>query len=95
MIQFENKVIYNEYIDKIHQVLINCISANISAFFRIGQYVAINTTDTTTMGYYVIKIFQEFYILQEDITCDRKIITSTELVVKAKYMHSMQGNTKR
>ena len=48
-----------------------------------GKYGAINKTDTSTMRYYVIKFVSEAYTLQEETTCNGKIISSGELVVKA------------
>ena len=54
----------------------------------------INTTDTTTMGYYVIKPVSESYTLQEEIMCDGKISSAGELVVKYQYTNCMQDNTK-
>ena len=42
--------------------------------------------------YYVIKFMPEPYPLQEETTCDGKIITACELVVKYQYMNCMQDN---
>ena len=50
---------------------------------QIGKYGDINTTDTTTMGYYVLNFWSEAYTPQEDTTCDGKISTSIEIIVKA------------
>ena len=58
-----------------------------AALVQTGQYGAINTTYTTTMGYYVIKLFSETYTLQEDTSFDGKIIKTVELFVKAKSVH--------
>ena len=55
----------SEEIDKIHQVVLDGISANIAALVQTGKYGAINTADTPTMGYYVIKFMPEAYTLQE------------------------------
>ena len=57
------------------------------------NYVAINTTDTATNGFYVIMYTPEAYTLQYNTTIDGKIITAGELVVKAKYLCSMQVDT--
>ena len=51
-----------------------------------GKYGAMNTTDTSTMGYYVIKFFLETYTLQEGTTCNKQIISANELVVKEQYL---------
>ena len=49
-----------------------------------------NTTDTPTMGYYVIKFVSEAYTLQDDNSRDGQIISSGELVFKAQYLSCMQ-----
>ena len=48
--------------------------------------VSINTTDTTRMGYYEIKSILEVYKLQEEATCDGKISSADDIVVKAQCM---------
>ena len=40
-----------------------------------GNYAAINTTDTATNGFYVIKFASEAYTLHDNTTIDGKIIT--------------------
>ena len=55
-----------------------------------GTYGAINTTDTSTNGFYVIMFKSGAYTLQENKTIDGKIITAGELVVKSQYLCSMQ-----
>ena len=57
------------------------------------KYGAINTTDTTTNGFCVIKFTSEAYTLQDNTTIDGQIITAGELVVKAQYICSMEVNT--
>ena len=54
------------------------------------KYGSINTTDTATNIFYVIMFTSEAYKLQENTTNDGQIITAWELVVKAKYLCSMQ-----
>ena len=58
-----------------------------------GTYVRINTTDTSTNGFYVIMFTSGAYTLQENTTIDRQIINSGELVVKAQYLCSIQMDT--
>ena len=58
------------------------------------QYGSINTIDTATMGYYVIKFISEPYTLQEEKMHYEQISTTGELVVKAQYMNCIQDNTK-
>ena len=40
--------------DEIHQVVLNGISDNMALLVESGNYGAINTTDMTTDGFYVI-----------------------------------------
>ena len=55
-----------------------------------GKYGAINTTDTSTNGFYVIMFTSGAYTLQENTTIDGQIITAGGFFVKAKYLCSMQ-----
>ena len=64
------------------------------ALLQAVQYGAINTIDTATMGYYVIKFISEPYTLQEETMCGGKISTAGEQVLKYQYMNCMQDNTK-
>ena len=54
------------------------------------KYGAINTTVTTTNGFYVIMFTSEAYTIQYNKTIDGQIITSGELVVKPQYLCSVQ-----
>ena len=47
------------------------------------KYGDINTTDTTTNGFYFIMFTSEAYKLQDNTTTDGQIITAGDLVVKA------------
>ena len=58
-----------------------------------GKYGAINTTDTSTNGFYVIMFTSGAYTLQENTTIDGQIITAGELVVKVEYLCYMQIGT--
>ena len=58
-----------------------------------GKYISINTTDTSTNGFYVIMFTSEAYTLQEKTKIDGQIINAVELVVNAKYLCSMQVDT--
>ena len=64
-----------------------------ASLFESGKYGSINTTDTSTNGFYVIMFTSGAYTLQENTTIDGQIITAGELVVKAKYSCSMQVDT--
>ena len=84
----------SEEIDKIHHVVVCGINENMAELVQNYQYSAINTTYTSTMGYYVIKFMSETYILEEEKMCDGKISTSGELYVKPQYTNCTQDNTK-
>ena len=56
IVQCSHKETYSEYIEK-KQVVLGGISYNMATLVQTGKYGAINTTNTTTMGYYVIKLF--------------------------------------
>ena len=64
-----------------------------ASFVESGKYGAINTTDTSTNGFYVIMFTSGVYRLQENTTIDGKILIAGELVVNAKYLCSMQVDT--
>ena len=64
-----------------------------ASLFESGKYGSINTTDTSTNGFYVIMFTSGVYTLQENITIDGQIVTASELVVKAQYLCSMQVET--
>ena len=55
-----------------------------------GTYGSINTTDTSTNGFYVIMFASGAHTLQDNKKNDGKIITAGELVVKLQYLCSMQ-----
>ena len=53
----------SEAFEEIHQVVLDGISENMASFFQSGKYGAMNTIDTSKMGYYVIKFVSEAYNL--------------------------------
>ena len=55
IIQFTNKTTSSEEFYAVHKVFLDGISDNIAYLVQIGKYGVINATDTSTMGYYVIK----------------------------------------
>ena len=57
------------------------------------KHGSINTTDTTTNGFYVIIFASETYTLQDNTTIDEQLRTSGGLVVKAQYICSMKVDT--
>ena len=54
-----------------------------------GKYWDINTTETTTNGFYVIMFTSEAYTLQDNRIIYGQIITAGELVAKVQYICSM------
>ena len=75
--------------DEIH---IDIISDNMASLVQPGKYGYINTADTITSGFYIIKLISEAYTLQNNTTIDGKIISAGELVAKVKYLFFMQEN---
>ena len=76
MIPLSHNSTPSDTFDEIQQVVIDGISDNLDSLVESGKYGYINTTDTTTNGFYFIMITSESYTLQENTTIDRKIITS-------------------
>ena len=79
--------------DEIHQVVLDGISDNVASLVVSGKYGDINTTDTSTNGFYVVMLTSGAYTLQENNKIDRQIITTGDLVVNAKHICSMQVDT--
>ena len=90
IINLTPKSTYFESFDEIHQVVLEDISDIMDSLFQYGKYVFINTSDTTTNGFYVINFVSESYTLHNNTKSDRKFISAGELVVKAQYIWSMQ-----
>ena len=82
-----------EVFDGINQVVLYGISENMASLVQSCKYGAINTHDTTTNEFYVIKFISEAYTLQNNTTIDGQFISAGELVVKAQYLCSMQENS--
>ena len=72
--------------DEIHQVVLDGISDNMASLVESGKYGSINTTYTSTNGFYVIMFTSGAYTIQENTTTDGQIINAGELVVKAIYL---------
>ena len=51
--------------NKTHQAILDENSVNMDVLVWTYKYGAINTTDTTIMGYFVIRFMPEDYTLQE------------------------------
>ena len=62
--------------DEIHQVVLDGISDNMASLVESGKYGAINTTDTSTNGFYVVMFTSGSYTLQKNTTIDGQIITA-------------------
>ena len=63
-----------EAFDELHQVVLDGVSYNMESLFRPGSYGAINTSDTTTNGFYVIQFISEAYMQQNNTKIDEQII---------------------
>ena len=59
VIPLPHKSTYSEDVEKIYQLVPYGISDSMDALVQNGQYSTMNTTDTTTKGYYVIKTFHK------------------------------------
>ena len=79
--------------DEIHQVVLDGISEDMASLVESGKYGVINTTDTSTNGFYVIMFTSGTYKLQENTIIYGKIITAGELVVKSQYICFMKVDT--
>ena len=90
IIEFSSKSTSSETFYAIHQVVLDGISDNMASLVESGKYGAINKTDTSTNGFYVIMFTSGEYKLQENTTIDGQILIYGELVVNAKYLCSMQ-----
>ena len=93
IIELSLKSTSSEKFYAIHQVLLDGISDNMASLVESGKYGAINTTYTSTNGFYVIMFTSGAYTLQENSKSNGQIITAGELVVNAKYLCSMQVDT--
>ena len=90
IIQFSHKETSFEDIYKIHQILLDRISEYMATLMKTGYYGGINTTETTTMGSYVIRFMSESYIKEEDTMYDKNISSPSYLFFKAQYMNCMK-----
>ena len=61
---------------QIHQIFIDVISDNMALIVESGKYGHINTTGTTTNGFYVIMFTSKAYTLQANTKIDGQIITA-------------------
>ena len=65
-----------EAFEEINQDVLGVISDNMASLVQYDKYGAINTSDTTTHGFYVITFISEAYTLKNNTTIDRKIISA-------------------
>ena len=80
-----HKATTHEAFEDVNQIVFDGISDNVALLVQSGKYGAINTTDTTTMGFYVL----EAQTLQDETTCEGKISLADEVVVKAHYLRCL------
>ena len=93
IIKFANKTTTNEDFYKMHKVVLDGISDNMSELVQNGTYGAINTVDPTTMGYHVAKSISEPYTLEYDKKFDKQVIKVGELIVISEYICTIKANT--
>ena len=53
----------------------------------------INTADQTTIGYYVVILLLEPYMLQYDKKIDKQVINAGEVIVKVGCLSTIKSNT--
>ena len=63
IIELSSKSTSSETFDEIHQVVLDGISDIMASLVESGKYGAINTTDTSTNGFYVIMFTSGAYTL--------------------------------
>ena len=83
IITLSHRATTSETFEDINQIILDGISDSITSLVQYVKYDAINTTETSTMGYYVIKFVLEAYNLQEDSIRNGQIFSASEIVVKA------------
>ena len=86
IIHLTPKSIPSEEFDEIQPVVIDRISENMASLVQLGMYVAIDTYDTTTNGFYGIQFLSDAYTLQNNTKIDGQVISAVELVVKAQHI---------
>ena len=64
IIELSSESTSSETFDEIHQVVLDGISDNMESLVESGKYEAMNTTDTSTKGFYVIMFTSGAYTLQ-------------------------------
>ena len=75
IIELSSKSTSSDTFDEIHQIVLDGISDNMASLVKSGKYGAINTTDTSTNGFYVIMFTSGAYKLQENTKIDGQIIS--------------------
>ena len=78
-----------EVLEDIYQVVFDGISDNVASLVQYDKYDAIDTSDTTTNGYYVITFISEAYALRNNTTIYGQVTSERELVAKAQYLFSI------
>ena len=81
IIKFSNGNTKSEDFKDINKVVLDNISENMEFLVKYSNYGAMNTTDTPTLGYYVVKYVSYAYTLNEEDTRDDQISTADELFV--------------
>ena len=92
IIQLSHKSTPFDAFEDIRQFFLDGISDHMASLVQYDKYGAINTSDTTTNVYSIIKFISEAYTLQNNTKIDGQIITAGELVVKSQYLCSVQDS---
>ena len=58
-----------------------------------GKYGTIDTDDSSCQGYYITKVSSSPYTLQEDLSIDGHVISSSEIVCEVTYFFQININS--
>ena len=76
-----------------NKVVLDGISANMASLVQLGKYGAINASDTTKMGYYVIKYLSKPYTLKDYQTACGKVSKACQCLVIEEYISITKAKT--
>ena len=91
IVQFTNKIASIKDFYEVHKVVLERISDDMASLVQLVKRGAINSSETTTMGYYGIKYLSETYTLQEDQTTDGQVNNAGKILVKTEYLSIMKS----
>ena len=82
----------SDFFDEIPNVVFDSIRINMDLIVITGWYGVTITTDTSTMGYNVVRFISNLVTLQEDINTDDRVLNTREREVEAAYLRMMKDN---